>query len=79
MSGQWCAICVGYGNHDTPHHDAVGGVAESDRVEITKGEFKGKTGLVQQHKGFEVVVRIPGARGNTTTVTVPTGDVKRIG
>lgn len=78
MTEQWCALCIAYTDHDTVHHDAVGGIAEGDRVMITKGEYADRTGLIQQHKGFEVVVRLPGRR-NTETVTVPTSDVKRIG
>lgn len=76
--GQWCALCVAYGDHDTGHHDAKGGVAVGDFVEITKGEYQGKQGVIDRHRGFDVTVRIKGGRGNTLSPTVPVADVKRI-
>jgi len=76
---QWCGIENAYTDHDTAHHDARGGVVVSDKVKITAGEHAGKSGIVQQVRGPEVVVRIPGRRGNTETVTVAQRVVERIG
>jgi len=77
MTMQWCAIEGAYTDHDTAHHHAA--LVESDRVKITAGEHEGKSGLVQQMRGLDVVVRVPGKRGNTETVTVSARDVERIG
>lgn len=77
-SNLWCAIENAWTDHDTAHHGDPTGFAVSDRVQITDGEWEGRSGLVQQVRNpNEYVVRIPG-KGNTLTVTVPRNQLKRI-
>lgn len=72
----WCGICVGYGFHDTAHHDTQGGFKSGDMAFIKEGveldltHLVGKRGRIESVRGTTAAIAIPGKSG-TMTVSVP--------
>lgn len=71
----WCGICTEYGQHDTGHHDTQGGLKPGDiaivgpKVPVDQTHYVGRTGRVEQVRGKDVTLALPGRRGGTDTVT----------
>lgn len=80
----WCGICAQYTEHDTAHHGTQGGLAPGDIAIVLKTvppdqqHLVGREGRVEQVRGSQVTLALPGRRGGTDTFTFQQDHVERI-